>query len=73
MFKWTQVSSSQEQNSTTIRCNTSGIVKNSDMYFDHIEKKLAQPEFLPRALFEQFNIEVLATTDTVLSDLNGVF
>ena len=32
MFKWTQVSSSQEQNSTTIRCNTSGIVKNSDMY-----------------------------------------
>ena len=31
-LKWSQVSSSQEQNSTTIRCNTSGIVKNGDMY-----------------------------------------
>jgi glucuronate isomerase len=31
--------------------------------YDHLERKLAQPEFRPRALFERFNIEVLCTTD----------
>lgn len=31
--------------------------------YDQIEEKLATPEFRPRALFEQFNIEVLCTTD----------
>ncbi len=41
----------------------------SDFYFDHIETKLSQPEFLPRALFDKFNIEVLATTDTPISQL----
>jgi glucuronate isomerase len=31
--------------------------------YDHIAEKLAAPEFLPRALFERFGLEVLATTD----------
>jgi glucuronate isomerase len=44
-------------------------LENSEFYFNHIEEKLAQSEFLPRALFEKFNIEVLATTDPALSEL----
>ncbi len=39
-------------------------------YYDHIDAKLATPEFLPRALFERFNIEVLATTEGALDDLS---
>jgi glucuronate isomerase len=31
--------------------------------YDEIREKLESPEFLPRALFERFNIEVLTTTD----------
>lgn len=31
--------------------------------YDQIAERLESPEFLPRALFERFNIEVLATTD----------
>ena len=31
--------------------------------YDEIAEKLAAPEFRPRALFERFNIELLATTD----------
>src|SRR3989449_5088227 len=32
--------------------------------YDEMREKLASPEFRPRALFERFGIEVLATTDT---------
>ncbi|HEY1987430.1 MAG TPA: glucuronate isomerase [Terracidiphilus sp.] len=42
---------------------------NADKYYEVIEAKLATPEFLPRALFEQFNLEVLATTDSPLDSL----
>jgi glucuronate isomerase len=38
--------------------------KTADIYFDTISEKLRTPEFLPRALYEQFNLEVLATTDS---------
>jgi len=31
--------------------------------YNRINDKLKQPEFLPRALYEKFNIEVLSTTD----------
>ena len=31
--------------------------------YDELNEKLRSPEFLPRALFDRFNIEVLATTD----------
>src|ERR1700712_716447 len=39
--------------------------------FDIIQAHLATPEFRPRALFERFGIEVLATTDDPLDDLCG--
>ena len=42
---------------------------NADDYYDVIAKKLETPEFRPRALYESFNIEVLATTDTALDTL----
>jgi len=41
----------------------------ADLYFDIISEKLRTPEFLPRALFERFNLEVLATTDSPLDSL----
>jgi glucuronate isomerase len=41
----------------------------ADRYYDTIEAKLATPEFLPRALYERFGIEVLATTDSPLDSL----
>lgn len=43
--------------------------KTADVYYDHIEHCLSQPEFLPRAMFERFNIECLATTEGALDDL----
>jgi len=42
---------------------------NADEFYEAIEKKLQTPEFLPRALFERFNIEVLATTDGAVDSL----
>jgi glucuronate isomerase len=41
----------------------------ADTYYDTIEGRLATPEFLPRALYERFNMEVLATTDPALDRL----
>ena len=41
----------------------------ADLYYDTIAEKLATPEFLPRALFERFNLEVLATTDSPIDSL----
>lgn len=38
-------------------------------HYDHIEARLAQPDYRPRALFERFNIELLATTEGALDDL----
>jgi glucuronate isomerase len=43
--------------------------KTADLYFDAITEKLRTPEFLPRALYERFHIEVLATTDSPLDSL----
>jgi glucuronate isomerase len=45
--------------------------KTADHYFDTIQDKLKTPEFLPRALFERFGIEVLSTTDSPLDDLKN--
>jgi glucuronate isomerase len=42
----------------------------ADLYFDVIAEKLRTPEFLPRALYERFNLEVLATTDSPLDALD---
>ncbi len=41
----------------------------ADAYYDHIDAKLAEPAFRPRALFDRFGIEVLATTEGALDDL----
>jgi glucuronate isomerase len=41
----------------------------ADLYFDRIADALAQPAFRPRALFDRFGIEVLATTEGALDDL----
>lgn len=37
--------------------------------YDQIAEKLASPEFLPRSLFDRFNIEVLTTTDKASDSL----
>ena len=37
--------------------------------YDQIQEKLQTPEFLPRAMFERFNIEVLTTTDAATDTL----
>ncbi|HZI41971.1 MAG TPA: glucuronate isomerase [Gemmatimonadaceae bacterium] len=41
----------------------------ADRAYDAIAEKLASPEFRPRALFERFGIEVLATTDAASDTL----
>lgn len=41
----------------------------ADQSYDHIADCLTKPEFRPRALFERFNIEVIATTEGPLDDL----
>jgi glucuronate isomerase len=43
--------------------------ESADRYFDRINECLAQPAFRPRALFERFNIEVIATTESPLDPL----
>ena len=42
----------------------------ADLYFDTISEQLRAPEFLPRVLYERFNLEVLATTDSPLDSLD---
>ncbi|KQU50012.1 glucuronate isomerase [Bosea sp. Leaf344] len=42
---------------------------NADAIYDRIAEKLEAPEFRPRALFERFNIEAIATTEGALDDL----
>ncbi len=41
----------------------------ASLYYETIDQALKQPEFRPRALFERFNIEVLATTESPLDSL----
>ena len=41
----------------------------SDLYYDTITRALATPAFAPRALFDRYNIEVIATTESPLDDL----
>ena len=42
---------------------------NADRLFDRIAEALQRPEMRPRALYDRFNIEVIATTDGALDDL----
>ncbi|GAB5535092.1 MAG: glucuronate isomerase [Rubricoccaceae bacterium] len=41
----------------------------ADRIYDQIAERLASPEYRPRALFEHFNIETLATTDAATDTL----
>lgn len=41
----------------------------SDLYYDTITAALATEAFRPRALFDRYNIEVIATTESPLDDL----
>ena len=43
--------------------------KNADRIYDEINEKLTQKSFQPRVLFERFNLEVLATTESPLDEL----
>ncbi|HEX8011805.1 MAG TPA: glucuronate isomerase [Casimicrobiaceae bacterium] len=43
--------------------------ESADRVFDRINACLARPEFRPRALFERFNIEAIATTESPLDPL----
>ena len=43
--------------------------RTADLYYDTIAEKLATPAFRPRALYERFRMEVLATTDSPLDAL----
>lgn len=43
--------------------------QSADRIFDRIADCLARPEFLPRSLYERFNIEVLSTTESPLDPL----
>jgi glucuronate isomerase len=41
----------------------------ADLYYDRLTEALGTPVFRPRALFERFNIELLATTEGAHEDL----
>ncbi len=43
----------------------------ADDSYDQIAEQLTRPEFRPRALFDRFGIELLATTDDPASDLDA--
>ena len=42
---------------------------NADRLYDRIADTLGRPEMRPRALYDRFNIEAIATTDSALDDL----
>jgi glucuronate isomerase len=46
-------------------------IETASEIYDEIREKLASPEFRPRALFDRFNLEVLATTDGAADALDG--
>jgi glucuronate isomerase len=45
------------------------VAETADLYYDTITDALQRPEFAPRALFERFDIEVIATTESPLDSL----
>ncbi len=55
----------QEQFGLTVRLSA----ETANLYYDTIQAKLASPEFRPRALYRQFKIEALSTTDSPLDSL----
>ncbi|MEM9637239.1 MAG: glucuronate isomerase [Pseudomonadota bacterium] len=53
----------------TLGIDTPLSAETADAVYDQIAERLAEPAFRPRALFDRFGIEVLATTDSALDDL----
>ncbi len=53
----------------TMGINTELSAETADAVYDQIAARLELDAYRPRALFERFNIEVLATTDAALDDL----
>jgi len=45
--------------------------ESADDVYDHIADALRRPEFLPRAFLDRFDIELLATTESPLDDLDA--
>jgi len=45
--------------------------ENAQKIYDELQEKLNTPEYLPRNLFDSFNIEVLSTTDAAEDDLKA--
>ncbi len=45
------------------------VPENADRLYDRIAERLEQPSYRPRALFERFNIEAIATTESALDPL----
>jgi glucuronate isomerase len=43
----------------------------ADLYWETISKRIATEDFRPRALYERFHIEVIATTDSALDGLEA--
>ncbi len=54
----------------TLGIETGLSTQTADAVYDQIADRLAEDSFRPRALFDAFNIEVLATTDSALDDLS---
>lgn len=42
----------------------------ADEFYDHLSARLTEPDYRPRALFDRFNIEVLATTESPVDSLD---
>ncbi|MEM9010967.1 MAG: glucuronate isomerase [Pseudomonadota bacterium] len=45
------------------------LAETAERSFDHIAERLASPEYTPRALYDRFRIEVLASTDAATDTL----
>ncbi|WP_299047292.1 glucuronate isomerase [uncultured Tateyamaria sp.] len=54
----------------TLGCDMPLGPQTADAIYDHIDAWLAAPDNRPRALFDRFGIEVLATTDAALDPLD---
>jgi glucuronate isomerase len=54
---------------TTLACTP--CAETADQIYEQISSCLASPEFKPRALYERFKIELLATTDDPCDDLTA--
>jgi len=53
----------------TLNCQMALNADTADAVYDQVASWLADPENRPRALFDRFGIELLATTDAALDDL----